>query len=39
MTLAEIMPFIEVVANLVSFGFGIIFGGLVFGGFVYGYKN
>lgn len=39
MTLEQVMPFIETVANLISFGFGIIFGAIVFGGFIYGYKH
>jgi hypothetical protein len=39
MTLEQVMPFIETVSNLVSFGFGIIFGGIVFGGFLYGFKH
>ena len=39
MTLESIFPYIELVSNLVAFGFGIIFGGIIFGGFIYGFKR
>lgn len=39
LTLIDIMPYIEIVSNFVSMGFGILLGGLIFGGFMYGFKN
>lgn len=39
MTLKEFFPYIEIVSNFVSMGFGILLGGIIFGGFIYGFKN
>lgn len=39
MTLEEIFPYIQVVSNLIAFGFGTFLGAILFGGFIYGFNS